>query len=628
MNSKMASTYPFQFEDQTDEDFFDKLVGDDEFGLAGSGSVSGEMVRAVSSMSIGDPETSVDGLKEEKKIGVEDTVVQEPPDEVALIPGNISPISLGNSLVSKESLSTSGQVKPLNDVGSPGSSTGMSAGSKGAGIKEVEWTAFSSVQGIPDMGGSGLYSDFFSEVPDQSTNQLAVSNLNAPDHISQNGYMASAQQSDAQVDATHSGQLSTANGSDYWENAYPGWKYDANTGQWHQIDGYDSTIAQPGSYSSTVDNSKEISQGMTQPTSGSVSHGQNSEISYSELTTQSMTESASEGISNTNIATMNQSSSGNYVYPSNMILDPQYPGWYYDTNSSQWFSLESYTQSLQTTSVKVQNEPAQNLSASDISHSVQKPNLYHAESEYIQPQTLNSQSNLEHSDWSGYNSGYQQSSTWHPKEATNSESVPGLFGNHSVSNSYDSQHQEWTPPDQAPQFFSHSIQSSTKSFSAFTPLESHNVNNMYESQHEEWKLSDQTSKFIPSPIQSSTNSLSAFAPQESHNVNNFYDSQHEGWKLSDQSSQFIPSTIQSSTNSFPAFVPQESNYQANQPRTDQNFFMNQRPLSYSQFPQASNGGRSLDGRPPHALVTFGFGGKLIVMKDLTFGNQVLHYVHV
>ncbi|KAA3465463.1 Protein transport Sec16B [Gossypium australe] len=42
----------------------------------------------------------------------------------------------------------------------------------------------------------------------------------------------------------------------------------------------------------------------------------------------------------------------------------------------------------------------------------------------------------------------------------------------------------------------------------------------------------------------------------------------------------------------------------------------QQPLQSSQpFPYASNTGTSSAGCPPHALVSFGFGGKLIIMKD-------------
>ena len=60
----------------------------------------------------------------------------------------------------------------------------------------------------------------------------------------------------------------------------------------------------------------------------------------------------------------------------------------------------------------------------------------------------------------------------------------------------------------------------------------------------------------------------------------------------------------------------------------QPLFPNTRQVVYSQ-----NQGRSSAGRPPHALVTFGFGGKLVVMKDSTggfssFGSKVCTLCHL
>jgi hypothetical protein len=59
----------------------------------------------------------------------------------------------------------------------------------------------------------------------------------------------------------------------------------------------------------------------------------------------------------------------------------------------------------------------------------------------------------------------------------------------------------------------------------------------------------------------------------------------------------------------------------------------QQPLqSGTQFSYAPSGERSSAGRPPHALVTFGFGGKLLVMKDNSsfstnsYGSQVRPYL--
>lgn len=38
----------------------------------------------------------------------------------------------------------------------------------------------------------------------------------------------------------------------------------------------------------------------------------------------------------------------NKVYPSHMLFDPEYPGWYYDTNVNEWYRLDDYN--LQSTS--------------------------------------------------------------------------------------------------------------------------------------------------------------------------------------------------------------------------------------------------------------------------------------
>lgn len=586
----MASTDPFQLEDQTDEDFFDKLVGDDDFGLEGSGSASSDMVRALSNMSIGDAGTPVDGFKEEDQQEDVSAVALEPQEKVTLLPEESAPIVLSDIVAPHESqsLPSSDPVKALTDVGSPGSSTGMSVGSKGTSIKEVQWTSFSSGQGLLDMGGSGSYSDFFSEVPDRSADQLVgAENRNAFADIttpfdgvetqdfqdfsvanSQPSYMTSSEQSDAQNHVAHNEQVSTGNESEYWENAYPGWKYDVNTGQWYQVDSYDTTTStQVDGLSSAVENNKEVLQGSTQLAYDSVFHDQKSEISYLQQTTQSVTETVSEDITTGSLSNLNQASQENSAYPPNMLFDPQYPGWYYDTNTSQWYSLDSYTQSLQTTLHAAWNQQAQDPAASDGLYSIQNSTLSSNEADQLKSQTLNSQSNQEQGDWGGYSSSFQQHSMWQPKEENKSESASGLSGNQTVSSFYSSQNQEWKLPDQ--------------------------------------QIGLQTTEMVQSSLQSSS----------------------------------------IGSNSFSTFVPAERSYQVSQPRTEhkqhadisQNYFLNQNSVKYSQqfsqnetasnsqFPYVPNGGRSLEGRPPHALVTFGFGGKLIVMKDPSHFNTNLAY---
>ncbi|KAF2299062.1 hypothetical protein GH714_030316 [Hevea brasiliensis] len=91
-----------------------------------------------------------------------------------------------------------------------------------------------------------------------------------------------------------------------------------------------------------------------------------------------------------------------------------------------------------------------------------------------------------------------------------------------------------------------------------------------------------------------------------------------------------------------SFIPSGNfSQQFNQGNLKQNEHMNvsndyyssQKPVNFSlnnqQFSYAHNTGISSAGRPPHALVTFGFGGKLVVMKDggssslgnTSFGSQ-------
>ncbi|GFZ01162.1 RGPR-like protein [Actinidia rufa] len=80
---------------------------------------------------------------------------------------------------------------------------------------------------------------------------------------------------------------------------------------------------------------------------------------------------------------------------------------------------------------------------------------------------------------------------------------------------------------------------------------------------------------------------------------------------------FVPS------GNFSQQVNQQTLQQKEQMHVSNGYYGNQNPVNSSQqqfqighqFSYAPNAGRSSAGRPPHALVTFGFGGKLIVMKD-------------
>uniref|UniRef100_A0A1D1YWY9 Protein transport protein sec16 n=1 Tax=Anthurium amnicola TaxID=1678845 RepID=A0A1D1YWY9_9ARAE len=586
----MASTAVFQGEDQTDEDFFDKLVGDDEFGLTGSGSADGDMARALSNLSIDDVGTSADSFEPEEQHGDQNVLVSEPQVKDSSVPEESAPVAPCNTVAFDEAGWSSDPVNAMTEVGSPGSSTEKSIGCKGTCIKEVQWSSFSSGQGQLDFSGCGSYTDFFPETPDESASQLVVgkgsentvANLNSSFGSfetqdaqnlgvanDQSTRLISSEQSDAQAHGAFNEQVTPGNESQQWENAYPGWKYDANTGQWCQVESYDATTNVPlDGYGPAVANYQEYSQPSTELADDGFVHGQRAEISYLQQTAQSVVETVSNEYTTGNVSNWNQVSHENVDYPPNMVFDPQYPGWYYDNNTLQWYSLESYTQSLQTMAHTVQNQRSQNVGASsDGLFSDQTHTLYNNEVGQLQTQALGSQSSQEQRDQGGYSSNHYQPNVWQPVQDDRHGTTFSFSGNQTMGkNFYGSQTPEENYVDQ--------------------------------------QIGFQTAETVPNHLHGST----------------------------------------VGTNSFSAFVAAESSYQFSQSRTEQiqhvnisqNYYLNQNSTnypqqfpqsenaSYSQFSYTPNGGRSLEGRPPHALVTFGFGGKLIVMKDTSFGTSLAY----
>ncbi|MQL98711.1 hypothetical protein Taro_031424 [Colocasia esculenta] len=275
----MASGDPFQVEDQTDEDFFDKLVGDDEFGFSGSGAAAADMARALSNMSLGDVGTSVDSFETEDKHGDEKLLESKVHEKASLAPKEIAPAELCNTDALDEAVQSSNPVKDEMEVGSPGSSAGKSTGSKGTSIKVVQWSSFSSGQGQLDMCGYGSYSDLFTGDPGGSASELVTGtdDKNTVAHANatfgsfetqgiqdlgvtseQMTNLVFSEQIDSQAYGSSSEQVTAGNDSQYWENAYPGWTYDANTGQWYQVDSYVATKDdQADGYGSAVANYQE-----------------------------------------------------------------------------------------------------------------------------------------------------------------------------------------------------------------------------------------------------------------------------------------------------------------------------------------------------------------------------------
>jgi hypothetical protein len=123
----------------------------------------------------------------------------------------------------------------------------------------------------------------------------------------------------------------------YLESLYPGWKYDAATQQWYQVD-------TPGAQSYAADNTGAVA---VLGSDNVQQHQQQFSASYLQNASHAALETIAEE-SSANAASWGQSgiSAAPVEYPPNMLFYAEYPGWYFDTNTQQWQSLELYQQSV------------------------------------------------------------------------------------------------------------------------------------------------------------------------------------------------------------------------------------------------------------------------------------------
>ncbi|KAF8032818.1 hypothetical protein BT93_D1641 [Corymbia citriodora subsp. variegata] len=613
----MASNPPFEMEDQTDEDFFDKLVDDDDdFGPPGSASASSsDAARKFSNLSIDDSGGVADPkLKREDSadLGVASQVAPPAGEEKALLPPNLPDLS---STVDAEPIKDAA-VECLNDgsghdaMGSrdhedaASGSLSVAAGESGAlasansfefdslvqsndngtgsqdlldplkekdsgsggGIKEVGWSSFHAEAVEHSQGhGFGSYSDFFTSLdnsggefsgnfPEDSNHEpvIAAGSALYQAELENSAHYAQYQQDQgygAVNDQT--ANVQDLSGSQYWENMYPGWTYDSNTGQWYQVDGYDAnTNLQGNSDNSTVQEWPASSDGT-------------SEVSYLQQTAQSVVGTAAEPATTESVYSMNQVSERNNGYPDHMVFDPQYPGWYYDTIAQEWRSLESYTSTLQSSGQSHGYQNQDGLITTDVMS--QAHNSVH--SDYGQANNYGSQINVGQSQdghWDGSYSEYSQPSRNDTRQfgtVAKSDAISNFGGKQQFDTLYGSEVA---------------------------------ANNHINQQ----------------------NSFNSFGTVESHG--------NSGWNTSEAQGAF------GSQN----FIPSQPFNQAKVEQQDRlhfsnDFYVNQKPVNFAQqsfqgthqFTPAHNLGLPSAGRPAHALVTFGFGGKLIVMKDATFASN-------
>ncbi|EFH39602.1 hypothetical protein ARALYDRAFT_916648 [Arabidopsis lyrata subsp. lyrata] len=504
----MASTADFLLEDQTDEDFFDKLVDDSYTPTASSsakelkfddGSDSDD-AKAFANLSVvddvvgdGDVALNEAGLGTSGSVGKEEPSSSIAPEALQFVNSD------ANKLRDDDDVVRSGvDDMPLTETAKE---SNIVDGSGSPGVKEVGWGSFYADSSVNDGRGFGSYSDFFTELDGtagdlQGQAEVAVAtggNLVANATSVGLDNSAGFEQHHGQVQHD-SGSGRYVDNSQSWEYLYPGWKYDE-------------------SYINSTSNWESVA-------------ADNSDVAYLKQSTPSAAAGTVESVS-----TWNQVSQVSNGYPEHMIFDAQYPGWYYDTIAQECRSLDSYNQASQTTLTgqahdkQVQNGHARNNQSSmyDVND---KNQTFKAQEYAIQSQ---------HGSWdqSYYANNQQAANTWQSvnvgqaEPAINSDSLSSFGGNQQVNNLYSTE-----------------------------PV---------------------TEQFKPNAI-----GAQSFIPQHMN----------------------LASVTQNGPLSFSndVYNRQQSVDDAHQS------FQNNQLFSPS-------AGRSSDGRPPHALVSFGFGGKLIVMKD-------------
>ncbi|KAJ4804102.1 COPII coat assembly protein SEC16 [Rhynchospora pubera] len=631
----------FSAEDQTDEDFFDKLVEDD-FSVTESTSVSRTMVRELSnsnlsldSDAIDTASTSTEVANGLSSISLDDKVSTIEKSEISSL--HVSEVVSSNKDAASDRLESSNLILDENKtvVDSPGNEASMEkevpnaaisgdailekkgealgAGlpggvSKGTSVKQVQWSSFGSDSAFGTalqpfvQTGFEPYSDVFggdsgdlnqdflqNPVGDQfsvhqDTQQFTkqgsgeFQNLNTSLYTgahnqNESEFFNNSSSGQSQSKAVESAVQTDPNEIQNWENQYPGWKYDYATGTWYQVDNFD-----PDSNSSTQSGNSNNSINASQE-----NLYLQSEVSYLQQSAQPVLETIAEESSST-VNTVSGTE-----YPPNMIFDPQYPGWYYDTNTQQWYTLESYIPAEQATTTSGTGQEQVNK-------------------ELGQNQSQN-QAQLGEEMRGDWNSSYA-SNTVNPDSNQLAESFysDNSTANNALTGSF------------------YGDQRSTDAFTTSAVTSSYYGNN---TNVESFPNNDLSQSFYGNNLNGEL-SGSFFGSNEGFKVfqptttNNAFGVSHNRAHSLDLFGQTGMSRGHKHANSVDGFYGVHNAVNFNQ----QNFGSTDVGAFSSQFGYNPKEERSSAGRPAHALVTFGFGGKLVIMKDSSsystgfdFGNK-------
>ncbi|KAK4422899.1 protein transport protein SEC16B [Sesamum alatum] len=632
---------PFQVEDNTDEDFFDKLVNDDDeidFKVTTTSSASvplfssdgneSDEVKAFANLSINEIDNNgdinCDKAGSSNHIGIDNHSTEI--GKVKHINKLGAPGESGNASMLSNSLefenlihqpeNEDGGAEVLSDTTVVSKSSGESfsdttvvsktSGELGApGVKEVGWSAFHA-DSTKDGNGFGSYSDFFTELEgekggDAFGDVVGHTMNNGPDVAFGNDLHGSAYVENSssfwQYNEGYNNDVAAEQGSDaqylntsqFWENQYPGWKYDLSTGQWYQVDGYDiSSSVQTNldtDLSSTWGMANELAedfylQQISKSVPGTVAEtgriesvtNWNQAYQFSDATEATTNwNQVSQEISGTApvSSNLNQASEGNNNYPPHMVFDPQYPGWYYDTMAQEWCTLESYTALVQSTP-QVQEEMHGGGYGSTDTYYHKYEKTFNTNDQGISYNSEGFGSQVQDQNWtqSASNYGPQGSSMLQPQNVARAESTLQYSGNQLSEDHH--RHNFVSPHGNGQNTVNYGVKASY-------------YENASQGQNE-FAMSSGSLGFPSGNLSQQYNDAQINQNDQKHVLNDCYNNQNPV----DFSKQHIQSA----------------------------------QISYT--PAA---GRSSAGRPAHALVTFGFGGKLIVLKDssstvsFNFGGQ-------
>ncbi|CAM0948148.1 unnamed protein product [Alopecurus aequalis] len=326
-------------DDLTDSDFFDKLVDDDDEGQAPSPAPAPAPVPA--------------------KAGPEQAVATEE----ELVRG-ISSLGLaaGDEPGPSKVAAPRAAAGAAPEGGSPPGS-GRSASGVQTEVKQVQWASFGGVDDdgfdpFSDLSAGADEAEVFLGGSMAASQSSIVAGAVASDHgffgsnqslgsssaadsvgVSDHGFFSGSQSLAAEVkDQDFYGGSSDQNtqlgggavdSTDprYLESLYPGWKFDDATQQWYQVDS-----AQTAGYAAQVETSTENVQ-------------QQYGVTYMHNSAHAALESIAEESTTAGGASA-WGQGGASEYPANMLFYAEYPGWYFDTNTQEWQSLESYQQAV------------------------------------------------------------------------------------------------------------------------------------------------------------------------------------------------------------------------------------------------------------------------------------------